>query len=273
MTYANFERLVISVGALAIGATTLLSLLNQPLWEEVVAQLLLLAVLIGAVHWGRRGGFIAALIASGIYVIMRIPMLVADGLTEDLIVLMLIRTLTYGLVGILGGELCGRIKYVFAELEDSNGIDPLTKVYNVRQVARLIDSATAQYARYGTTFSVIVLNLDPALLSPLRKSRQRSMLRAIANHIRNDIRLVDELGRVGESTFAMLLPQTGGEGAAIAAERVRGGVRDLLGARDESVCTDVLAAPEDIEGLNELQSSFETATSDTVEEYEPASAA
>jgi GGDEF domain-containing protein len=99
------------------------------------------------------------------------------------------------------------------------------------------------------------------------------MLRAIANHIRNDIRLVDELGRVGETTFAMVLPQTGGEGAAIAAERVRGGVRDLLGARDESVCTDVLAAPEDIEGLNDLQSSFETAQGDPVEEYEPASAA
>ena len=79
MHYSRFERLIIGMGAIAIFGALALSLMSGgPGPVEVVAQVLLFGVLVVAVHWGRRGGMIAALGASVIYIALRIPLLSSD---------------------------------------------------------------------------------------------------------------------------------------------------------------------------------------------------
>ncbi len=86
MKYRLFEGIVLVVGGAAILGSVLLSFGAPLITEEVIAQLLLFGVLVGAVHWGRNGGFIAATIASLIYIVMRIPLVVAaEGLTADVV--------------------------------------------------------------------------------------------------------------------------------------------------------------------------------------------
>jgi diguanylate cyclase (GGDEF)-like protein len=248
-----------AVGVLAIAGTLLASYRSVPVVEEIVAQLLILMVLVGALQWGRKGGFISAVLATGIYILLRVPLLAADGVTSELIQMIGVRTLAYGVIGILGGEVCSRIKYFFARMEDSGTIDAVTRIYNQRYISRTLAQTVGKHERYGEPFSVVLFTISPALLQPLRKARQRSVLRSIASFVRNDIRLVDDVGRLDDGRFVVLLPHTPKDGAEVAAERLKRGLRDLLTARDESVSAQVMGAPEDLQHLSHLAEALKVA--------------
>ncbi|MBE0477141.1 MAG: diguanylate cyclase [Coriobacteriia bacterium] len=272
MTYERFERLVLYVGAAAIIGAMTISLGRRAVLEELAGQVLLLVVLIGAVHWGRRGGFLAAVVASSAYFAIRVPTVVSEGgLTADVASMLAVRVGAYGVIGILGGELCGRIRYIFARLEDASRIDEWTRVFNQRAVARSIAGCHGQHLRYGSEYSVVLLALAPQLTAELRVSRQKSLLRRVANHVRTDLRLVDEVGRLDDGRFCAVLPQTGRSGALVAAERVRTGVRELLGARDASVTVEVLGTPDDVGRLASLLEALAPEEAPAAGQDEPAS--
>ncbi|MDZ4063164.1 MAG: hypothetical protein U1E22_00690, partial [Coriobacteriia bacterium] len=92
----------------------------------------------------------------------------------------------------------------------------------------------------------------------LRVSKQRSLVRGVASHIRGDMRLVDEAGRLEDGTFVAVLPHTPKAGGMIVAERLRAGVMSVLGAREESVVATVLSVPEDAQQLDLLRESLGT---------------
>jgi GGDEF domain-containing protein len=243
--YSRFEWLTISVGGVAVLATVVFALRPRPDLIELAAQLLLMPVLVGAVHWGRKGGLIGALAATLAYVALRLPSVVSVGLQADVLQLIVIRTVTYGFVGIIGGELCGRIKYFFARLEDSCSIDEHSRVYNQRFIAQSLSNHLGESARYGTVFSIAIIELASRLTADLRPSRVRSLVRSVADHMRNDVRLVDDVGRLDDGRFVLLFPHTPKDGAVVAATRVRAGVRDVLGAKDESVVLSIMGSIED----------------------------
>ncbi len=253
MRYRRFELLVLTVGTAAIFGSAFISSTGAPIVQEVIAQLMLLGVLFAAVHWGRNGGFAAATIASLAYILLRIPVVLqAEGLTGDIATLLLIRVFTFGLVGIVGGELCARIKYIFSGLEASNSIDEDSRIYNQRGMVRALQTACGQHTRYETPCTVILITLDPRLTAELRASKRRAIVRSIASHVRNDIRLVDEAGRLDDGRFAILLPHTNADGGAIVAERLHAGLIDLVGAKDESLTVQALSAPPQFDRIAEL---------------------
>ena len=254
MKYSRFEALVSGIGAIAVLSALALSARGALVIEEVVAQVLLLLVLFAAVHWGRNGGFIAALGASILYLLARVPLVAAmGGLTWDVTSIVLVRVLSYGLVGIVGGELCSRIRYIFAKLEDSSSVDEWSQVFNQRFIMRALESALGQHGRYQTPYSVVVIQLADVLLSDLKSSKQRSIVRGVATHIRNDIRLVDEAGRLDDGRFLVVLPHTPREGALIVGERLHHGICNVVGAREDSIVVTILGAPEDADQLLELR--------------------
>ncbi len=253
MPYARFEKLIIAVGFAAIAGSLFFSYQGVFVLEEAIAQLLLLLVLIGAAHWGRNGGFITALLASLIYIVLRIPLVIeSQGLTADIAILLTVRVLSYGLVGIVGGELCSRLKYLFTRLEDSAAVDDWSQVYNQRFITRTLETALGQFDRYHSPFSVLLVEIAPALTAELRPSRHRMLVRGVANHIRNDIRLVDEAGRLDDGRYLIVLPHTVREGALVVTERITAGVTDVLGAREDSVTTTLFCTPEDRTAISEL---------------------
>ena len=253
MKYATFERLVLALGAASVFATIALTWGSDLVVQEVVGQLMLLGVLFAAVHWGRRGGFIAAIVASIAYIAMRIPLLpVETGPSTDTIVTILTRVLSYGLVGIVGGELATRMKYVLAGLEGSSNIDPASGIYNQRAFARLLEGAIARFERYGETFSIVLVDVDNSDTDTERPSRQRAQVRSLAGTIRNDIRLVDEAGRLADGAFAVLLPHTPKSGGEVVTERLAAAARSSLGARAGSVSARCLSSSEDAQALKDL---------------------
>lgn len=252
MKYSHFEALAFVLGAGAIVASIFVSPGSTSQAAEVAAQLLLILVLAAALHWGRNGGFVATLVAMAVYVAMRVPLLQSQGFSADIVALLATRALTYALVGVVGGELSARIKYVFARLENESLIDPQTGVYSSRYAADAIASGIGQWERYQTDFSVVTITLAQCVYAALKAKRTRQLMRQVAGYIRNDIRMVDDLAAGATGTFYVLLPRTDATGAAVVAERLSLGVRDLLSARDDAVTAVVLSAATDAQSLKKL---------------------
>jgi len=252
VNYSRFELLTLGVGAVAVLGTVVSALQPTPDWVELAAQVLILVVLVGAVHWGRKGGLIGALAATLAYLLLRLPSIVKVGLEADILELVLIRFATFGLIGVVGGEICGRIKYFFARMENSLSIDESSRVYNQRFVCQLLSNKLAEATRYGTPFSIALIRIDASVTADLRPARQRSAVRAVADHMRNDVRLVDDVGRLDDGRFVLVFPHTPKDGAQVAATRVRQGVRDVLGAKDGAVTDSVLGSAEDAAGIRAL---------------------
>lgn len=255
MKYASFERFVIGLGGLVIFGSLLLSMGQTPGpgLTESIAQFMLFIVLVVAVHYGRRAGFIAAVLASTVYVALRVQLILSPGgMTPSAWMLMVTRIAAYGLVGIVGGELFSRVRYILARFDDSNTIDDWSRVYNQRYASQALELARARFARYGEPFTAVVLELSPSLTADLRPSRQRTLVRGVANYLRSDVRMVDEIARLVDGRFLVLLPHTPRDGGQVVRERLHAGVCETLGARPESVAARCYAAAEDAVALSSL---------------------
>jgi hypothetical protein len=267
MNYTRFEQLVVGAGAITIIGGILISLAANgwPGWPSLIAQLLLLPVLIVAVHYGRKAGLLAALIASAVYVVLKIPVLSApEGLATNEVASIAFGIAAFGLVGIVGGDLCGRVKYFFGRHDQSASIDDWSHVYNELRASELLANARERFSRYGEPFSavIIVQTLSPG--SDLPPKRQRALVRAVANHLRGDVRMVDEIARLSDGRFLVILPQTARQGGLVVAERLAEGVQQTLGVDGEVVSARCLSAEEDELELGSLAVAIAPQPSDYV---------
>ncbi|MDI6690037.1 MAG: hypothetical protein QME54_06475 [Actinomycetota bacterium] len=76
--YAMFELLVLIFGA----GTVFVLILSSP-WQtpvEITAQLLLIPILVGVLHYGRKGGLVTFPLASAVYLAIRVPDIIKIGL-------------------------------------------------------------------------------------------------------------------------------------------------------------------------------------------------
>lgn len=269
MKYSRFELLALVLGSLAIVASIFIAPAATPQSAEVAAQLLLIVVLAAALHWGRNGGFLAALVAICLYMAMRYPLLQSQGLSSDLLTMLGTRAGAYALVGIVGGEAASRVKYVFARMESDALVDAITGVYSARYAADSILSGVGQWDRYSTEYSLVRIVLDDGTYADLRPSRYRQVMRQVASHVRSDIRMVDDLAFASPATFLVLLPKTTDAGASVVAARLEKGVVGLLGAQPEALAMTVLSAGRDTAELLELARSLQPRTDEKNGRPEP----
>ena len=256
MEYGRFERLVIggtAVLVLLALATSLASGIGDP--AEVFGQLAIVAVMAVAVHWGRKAGTAAALAACLIYLVLRLP-LVAAGLSPHALLLIVSRFSGYCLVGIVGGEIFGRMKYLFANARDTGTIDDWSQVYNQRYTARSLGQAIERHNRYQEPFSVIVVCLESALVAVERPAKLRAAVRTIASTLRDDVRLVDDVARLDDGRFVVMLPHTPGKAAPLVAGRLVEVVCRTLGFDEGSITTTCMSAHEDPAALEEFALSI-----------------
>lgn len=267
MRYARFELLVLLLGIAVVAGSVALLPKDAAGAADVVAQLLIAVVLIGAVHWGRNGGFVAAIVAVVVYLVVRMPDLLETGLSDSLVAEFALRVLTYGLVGVVGGEVSGRVKYLVARASSDPLLDELTGLYNARYASQAVSSSLDAWRRYQVPCAAVVVTIEPPLFAEIRQDRYRTLLRGVASALRGAVRLVDDVAYAPDGTFVVLLPHTGRAGAVVAEARI---VRELETVLDEAqrthLSSEVISCEDRPDRLADLARMLEPAPADEPDE-------
>lgn len=105
--------------------------------------------------------------------------------------------------------------------------DVLTGVPNRRTILEVADTELTRYLRYGTTFTVLVIDVDNFKTFNDRYGHLAGdhVLRAVTHAMSRSIRASDQIGRYGGEEFLIVLTQTAAAGALVAAEHIRDAVR------------------------------------------------
>lgn len=253
MQYRRVEKLIIAIGfAAVLGSLALATAGDSVDPIEVLSQAMLLTVLVAATRLGLRGGLLAAILASVAYFGLRVPGLAGEPVSALAALAIASRFAAYGLVGVLGGEMSTRLRYLLADSEESSAVDEWSRVFNQRHALRELRKARGRCARYEETFSVVVITLSASLTAGMRPLRQRSLVRTAAEVLRNDVRTVDEVARLDDGRFLLLLPHTPADGAAVVAGRCGNNLRRALGASTPAVQLEFLGAPRDLARIDLL---------------------
>ena len=113
-----------------------------------------------------------------------------------------------------------------ARVADSALRDPLTGLLNRRFFDEAVETAHANARRAGTELSLIVLDLDrfSAVNNEYGHAVGDAVLRRVARAIKSAVREGDVVVRYGGEEFVVIAPATDGDGAVLAAERIRAAV-------------------------------------------------
>jgi diguanylate cyclase (GGDEF)-like protein len=106
--------------------------------------------------------------------------------------------------------------------------DPLTGLWNRRYMAETLDREVARALRFGHEISLIILDVDDFKRINDRQGHLQGdiVLEAIADLVRDVTRTIDVAARYGGDELAVILVETGSEGATILGERLREDARD-----------------------------------------------
>jgi len=117
-------------------------------------------------------------------------------------------------------------RFLQSELEEQARRDPLTEALNRRALTIEVEKERARFRRTGSSFSVIIFDLDffKRLNDRFGHQAGDAVLVDVCNFVRNILREQDSLARFGGEEFLILLPDTGKSAVLEVAERLRAGL-------------------------------------------------
>jgi diguanylate cyclase (GGDEF)-like protein len=263
MTYDQARRLVLLAGLAVLLVVAVLMYARRVDGVEVAATLLFIPVFIAFVLWHITGGIAAGVLASVAYVALRYPAIDAVGVGQ-FAALIASRTVAYIAFGAIGGWANRQLEASLVKLELFDQIDDDTGLYNARFFLSETDLEAARAKRYGTIFSVAVLDVRDEIFGELGRRRIRAVLKELGGLLDRSIRAVDRACHGKSETshsFAIVLPETGPDGASVFAQRLAEGVREHLAAKglkvsEETVSVFPMTYPGDEARLEQTRERF-----------------
>jgi diguanylate cyclase (GGDEF)-like protein/putative nucleotidyltransferase with HDIG domain len=133
--------------------------------------------------------------------------------------------------------------------------DGLTRLYNHRYMHECLDKEIARGTRFGTTFSIIMLDLDffKTYNDTYGHLAGDEVLTSVGKCIQASIRTVDMAFRYGGEEFAIILPETMTEGAYLVAERIREKIEQKVFIGRSSITASLGIASWPTDGVNKEQ--------------------
>ncbi|MFC1845951.1 diguanylate cyclase [Chloroflexota bacterium] len=112
---------------------------------------------------------------------------------------------------------------LYAKAEQRARVDELTGLYNRRHFDESVKREIERHSRYGSMFSLIFLDLDnfKHYNDLMGHPAGDKLLTLIGQLLKGTLRNIDLAFRYGGDEFAIIMPQTSGDDAYAASERVR----------------------------------------------------
>jgi diguanylate cyclase (GGDEF)-like protein len=137
-----------------------------------------------------------------------------------------------------------------ARLKEFSFTDEVTGLYNRRFFATRLEDEVSRYSRFSQPLSVVMLDIDgfKALNDELGHPAGDETLRTVGHILQRQSRNVDVICRYGGDEFAVLLVETGKDGALLYAERVRRQIEAVAfgHGRAITVSLGVACLPDDV---------------------------
>jgi len=145
------------------------------------------------------------------------------------------------------------------DLERLSLLDGLTELHNYRVFVKELQAELRRAERYKYDLSLALLSVDgfPSINERFGQLTGESVLKVVANVLRNSIREGDIAARYGGPVFAMIMPKKSLSGAALIAEKIRERIATqvvVYNGQNFSVVTSIGIAsyPEHAENYDEL---------------------
>jgi diguanylate cyclase (GGDEF)-like protein len=119
--------------------------------------------------------------------------------------------------------------HLYAWMSEQAARDMLTGLYNRRTFEQRLREETQRAARYGKPYSLMLLDIDrfKDVNDTYGHPAGDTVLRALADLLRDKARDIDTVARYGGEEFAVIMPETDGQTALRVANRLRADIGAL----------------------------------------------
>jgi GGDEF domain-containing protein len=262
LTYRQARGLLAGTAIVIVGLLALVMYARRVETVEVVAVLLFLPVFAALLIWDTAGGAIAGVAAAGGYVALRWSAIHAVGFGhfQGLVASRAVGLVAFGLAGGLANR---QLRASLTKLDLYDQVDDATGLFNARFLVQEIDLEIARSGRYKTVFSISVVDIPSDWFEQLTRRNRARVLRALGRVLSNGVRTVDRAvhGATREvHRVAVLLPETGPEGARIFTDRLSASLAEWLanqGLRGPGeLRSEAASYPADEAAVGRLRSEF-----------------
>ncbi len=242
MPYERARRLLLGAGLLVLLLTAAVMYIRRVETVEVLATLLFILVFVGFVFWNLKGGLIAGVVAALAYAALRYPAIEAVG-ADRFLGLIFSRSFAYLAFGLIGGWANSQLAGSLTKLELYDQIDDDTGLFNARFFVQDTELELSRSKRYQTIFSVVVVDFPSDGMLELTRRQRTGIRRDLGRMLKEAVRTVDRAVHGFDGSrhrFAVVLPETGREGARIFVDRFSDRVAQFLDSRNVALSEDAV---------------------------------
>ncbi|NLO47279.1 MAG: diguanylate cyclase [Clostridiales bacterium] len=122
------------------------------------------------------------------------------------------------------------LKEAYSLLEITVTTDPLTNLFNRREIINRLENEQVRFKRSKRPFSIVIAEIDcfSNISDTYGKRFSDYIIISLSETLQNMIRKQDSLSRLGAAEFMLILPETDTDGARAFAEKLRSNVQDLV---------------------------------------------
>jgi hypothetical protein len=247
LSYRRARDLLLLAGLIVLGLVAITMILRGVDPIEVTATLFFAPVFVAFLFFGWPAGLLTGVAAAVGYVAMRWSAIELVGFPA-LSGLVFSRVVGFLAFGGIGGWAAGRLRQTLDKMALYDAVDDATGLGNARAAIDAVVRERGRADRYQSVVSVVTARF------PLRDSKRRTALglAKLGVELSGGVRTSDHVAHVttgDRHLVVVVLPETGGEGAAVVAENLDG---RIAGALDTSVETTVMVYPDDPDAIDSL---------------------